>query len=363
MRIGLVVLLMMAGLPVVAQKSLLSEAARAREESAALPLLRSPDPCTRAWGAYFVGKYGLQEHGAELVSELEHLQPAGDSGGLGDSRTDWLVQTVLDALIKIRHPVDPSVLMPFRRRWGPEVLILLLARDAQANRETWFSLLSEDLPCEQWLAVSNFLASMRPPGFAEKLLSGAQFRLQVFVTDKPGGTGGGIGGSSSGDGVYGGIPGCPPAAVYRLSTYAGPEFVMLAPGPTSVYYWRRSIPGPLLTGDGYELGDGGACDKQKGIQGHLAKFADYTPEQTRNVFGPSLTVVWQNSEDYTSKVREALSSQAQWIRWMVSKLTGSGLLSSEERSGLRLAIQTQAADQRAGGASLPPIEALPVKLD
>jgi hypothetical protein len=363
MRIGLVLLLLMVGPPVVAQKSLVSETARAREESAALPLLRSPDTCTRAWGAYFVGKYGLQEHGAELVSELERLQPSIDSGELGYGTTSWLVQTVLDALIKIRHPVDPSLLLPFRRRWGPEVLILLLARDAQANRETWFSLLSEDLPCEQWLAASNLLASMRPPGFAEKLLSGAQFRLQVFVTDKAGGMGGGFGGSVYGDGLPMSPPGCPPAAVYRLSTYAGPEFVMLAPGPTPVYYWRRSIPGPLLTGDGYGHGDGAACDKQKGIQGHLAKFADYTPEQTRNVFEPSLYLVWQNGEDYTSKVKEALSSQAKWIQWMVSKLTGSRLLTPEERSGLRLAIQIQPVDRRAGGDPLPPTEAFPVKFE
>ncbi len=242
MRLSCLVLLL-AVIPAYAQETPLSKNISGKEAAIALPLLRSTDTCTRAWGAYLVGKYDLKENAKDLVAELERLQPFEDTGDFADYRTTWYVQTLLDALIQLRHPVEPSVLMPFRRRWGPEVLILLLTRDAEANQDTWFSLLAEDLPCEQWLAVSNFLAGMKAPGFAAKLLSAVQFHMTVVVTENGSGIGGGVGGGSDG-----GLPyapaGCPPAATYRLSLTAWPEYVMLAPGPTPVYYWRSETPAP-----------------------------------------------------------------------------------------------------------------------
>ena len=146
--------LVLIALPVAAAFAQQFEPFDATERQAsakAAQWMQSPGYREKAWGAYLAGKYRLQDHSASLVSQLEALRElAGDTLHV-DAPEFGAIQATLDALIQLGHPVDAASLLPFRKQWANEVLILL-AEDPQANREALLAMAEQRDPADTRVA-------------------------------------------------------------------------------------------------------------------------------------------------------------------------------------------------------------------
>jgi hypothetical protein len=160
----------------------------------------------RAWGAYLAGKHGLRAAADRLVGLLEEC--AGDEG----VEASELRRGILDALIRLKVPVDLEILAPLVSTYPSELLVMLAARGKEAEPLLLHLL---DRPEKNILAggtgraVRMLLAEWRSRHVAADLLDGltVRARIDVFPKDFLGGVGGGGGsggggaGSASGTGV------------------------------------------------------------------------------------------------------------------------------------------------------------------
>jgi hypothetical protein len=237
--------LVLIALPVAAAFAQQFEPFDATERQAsakAAQWMQSPGYREKAWGAYLAGKYRLQDQAASLVSQLVALRGlAGDTLHV-DSPEFGAIQATLDALIQLGHPVDAASLLPFRKQWANEVLILL-AEDPQANREALLAMAEQRDPADtRWVAIHNLLVGARSAGMAARLLAGVNVIHVFYVMDRagyPAGSGGGGGGAIY-DGLPGFAPGFPHAGVYDLFLSRQADGVLFAPGTHPVYYRRAT---------------------------------------------------------------------------------------------------------------------------
>jgi hypothetical protein len=216
------------GQPRAAQPRIEDRMQRLRDE--APTLLESADPREQAWGAWLAGAHRMRE----LQPQLEVAVARGLAGAEHDSAS---LDFPLDALIQIDAALPADLLGQIAERRPVEALILLSHADESAD-PVLLSLLDREQGV-RWLAIANLLLVRTPAGFAAGLLRGIRLDATVTVSDE----GNALSGSGAGGGIGCGMlvmaPGMPPWPSYTLERHAGPGAVVLATGPTPIYYERR----------------------------------------------------------------------------------------------------------------------------
>jgi len=348
--------LVLIALPVAAAFAQQFEPFDATERQAsakAAQWMQSPGYREKAWGAYLAGKYRLQDQAASLVSQLVALRGlAGDTLHV-DSPEFGAIQATLDALIQLGHPVDAASLLPFRKQWANEVLILL-AEDPQANREALLAMAEQRDPADtRWVAIHNLLVGARSAGMAARLLAGVNVIHVFYVMDRagyPAGSGGGGGGAIY-DGLPGFAPGFPHAGVYDLFLSRQADGVLFAPGTHPVYY-RRATTARCRTFP--------EIDRQEYGLEYLAELGRLPLRAIKLALTPSTVIQWAGAKAYKQQVSTAVHAQLRAIQQFLSGLKSAEVLTPEEAEALKLRIFIDPDDQRKSGAALPDFAPVPV---
>jgi len=206
-------------------------------ETAVARLLQSGDAREQAWGAWYAGRDHLQQF-SPLLRNVVAQRVAGSS-----MQDRAAADVALDALIQMRQSLPSRDLaMVYQQR--PEQALILAAyaaTDDDGVEPFLLGVLGAN-QYDQWFAAANVLLGRRAPGLADAIIRSLRLTVQVFVirADHLGqrvgfGSAAGIG---IGCGAAGLAPGLPPWADYRLSTAGHQGLVVLATGPTPVYYQR-----------------------------------------------------------------------------------------------------------------------------
>ncbi len=122
----------------------------AQQEALARQLLDSPRAADQAWGAYFTGRLNLGPLYQKLLALL-----AAPAVGQNERESETVIQSLLDALIQSRLPVQPDLLRPYEVRWPAETLILL-ARTPD-NEDKLLELRGTARSDGSWYAINNLL--------------------------------------------------------------------------------------------------------------------------------------------------------------------------------------------------------------
>jgi hypothetical protein len=192
----------------------------------------SPDERQLAWSAWIAGH-----------DRIEAAQPMLErivAERIDSEASSPPVDYALDALIQLEARLTPDLLARIVERRPVEGLILLSVVDDGTVDGVLLDTLGRERGYE-WFAAANLLAERRPAGYAAQLLSGLRIRARITISDS-GSFGSGSGSGSSGvgcGGIPGPKPGMPPWPSYSLTSYAASGVVVLATGPTPVYYERR----------------------------------------------------------------------------------------------------------------------------
>jgi hypothetical protein len=151
------------------------------------------------------------------------------------------VDYALDALIQLEARLTPDLLARIVEQRPVEGLILLSSIDDGTVDGILLAALGRQRGHE-WFAAANLLSVRRPAGYAAQLLSGLRIGARITISDSgwAGSSGGAAGGSACGIAAL--HPGMPPWPSYALTTYAQAGVVVLATGPTPIYYERRVTP-------------------------------------------------------------------------------------------------------------------------
>lgn len=310
--------------------------------SSAGRLLRAATPLEKAWGAHLV----LRCHAAQLTSDLVTELAAS-------SEDSSLVTVLLDALIQLRQPVEPALLMRFLPRWRAEVIILLVrnaASDEALRALTWNS-----LGWNERLAVFNTLVRRRAPGVVARLLSEIPLRHVITVTDPNNGPGfgGGIGGGSA-CGTAQLLRGFPPSARYTLEQTPAEGDVLLADGPEPVYYRRVPIPTSQQVPWSQHFGFGEVARLDTA---YLAVLAGLPADQVAGAVQGRTRVRWKGLDAYRGQAARGVASQREALAGLLERLTSAGLLAAGELAELHLRLEVKLEDTRA--VKNPPLEPPP----
>jgi hypothetical protein len=199
-------------------------------------LIQSGSARDRAWAAYFIGEYGLDEFAPALIDLLDPNSP-------GQEWEIWrLRHAALDSIIRLRASVPSEKLAPLYERF-PDATLIIMARSPSENSEALLSIAEQPGRDVYWVAACNLLAESRAPGFAAFLLKSLKINIEISVYEAGKGHGFGIGG--------GGVTGCgassqdtsgfPPAASYQLTQQPKRDAVVVAPGAHPVFYERLAV--------------------------------------------------------------------------------------------------------------------------
>jgi hypothetical protein len=184
----------------------------------------------QAWRAWIAGRDGIdaaQPALERLVAERIDVDP-------------WhpLVDYALDALIQLRVGLQPDLLARIIDERRVEGLILLSQVDDGTADGVLLSALGR-ARSHEWFAAANMMVSRRPAGAVAHLLAGLRIEARITVSASGDVVSGGGSGGSIGCGVAAHHPGMPPWPSYRLTSDGASGDVVLALGPTPVYYQRR----------------------------------------------------------------------------------------------------------------------------
>ena len=314
-------------------------------------LLHEPDLQKKAWGAYLAGRCDQRERGPELAAELDQTLPDRVTGP--NAPEYWLVQSLLDALIRLQQPVAPSTALACQQTW-PEEALILLVQNTQAAQQPLLFLLDTRLTDPEWLAVTNSLVALKAAGLAAKLVRETRFTLMLSVVDPGAGIGGGVGGS-----ILGGEPaaisppqGFPPVGLYALALTAAPGDTLLATGTHSVYY-RRTVtaPGqPAARG-----GEHGATDRQPYRQEHLSTLSGLPLDPVHSAVQGTAQIQWRGFDAFVLDRDAAIEAQIQAVAKLAAALQSTGALSGAEASVLAVRIRIHQQDHRTDRTvQLPP---------
>jgi hypothetical protein len=206
------------------------------DETRITPLFASYDPLSHAWAAWFAGESGNPEWAPVLEEKLKKTL----ANGREDIRTALIIDTLVDAMIRLdaKPSADLRQALYRRRPWEALILMSRLGSGANADLLDLLGISSDVL----WAGTANVLLSNKAPGFVVRLLAPLQLSAQLIVcyseADCPNGGFGTGGPHFGGDG--GGpmelLVSGPPWPTYSLSTKGN---TLLADGPIKVYYDRK----------------------------------------------------------------------------------------------------------------------------
>jgi len=230
--------------------------ARAESRSDIDAMLRSSDPVQQAWGAWWSAHYVLPEM-SELLQQIVSkriVSVSADDAAAAD--------LALDALIQLNAVVAPELAMLVYDRRPTQALVLLSKSGNDATPALLGLLQSQQgLP---WFAAANLTLARRAPGLALTLLDGLEISATLTVS-RNGGVSShlarGFGARCGGIALAKGLP---PWPSYELTEIATPGVVVLALGPTPIYYRRTVSPaGQTPAAHSVTIGEPSAVDRLK----------------------------------------------------------------------------------------------------
>jgi hypothetical protein len=298
--------------------------------------LESASLVDRAWGAYLAQKNGLKQFTPNLIETLRAL--ADD-----ESPDAWLATSaVIDSLIQLEADVPADVVMSLKPRFTDHKVILL-ARNPLANKDALLELMRNNSNIV-WRAAGNLLAGAKAPGLAALLLNRLHISVSIYVVDPgTGGAGGGIGSGCAGDGFIAVPKEYPPIGFYGLSEQPFRGYVVLAPGPTTIYYYRVVVNSGAQTGWGHSCGN---LDYNQAVIEYLAMLLGTVPDQVGLKSSESFSEEWRGAAALARRLRQIRSEVIARYHSVASRLVEAGLLTEVGAGELVPHIEVHVADLR-----------------
>jgi len=283
-------------------------------------LLQSSELPDQVWGAWLAS----QSKAVELVPLLQRVADAHPATALWPEPA--VRDVALDALVQLHAQVPAAWARSFHTQYPAQSLILL-SRAADADEE--LADLARTGQGFAWFGAANLLVARRSPRLAAVLLRDLEIVVTVAVsTDGSRGIGsaGGLSVSVACGGA-GLLPGFPPVAWYAYSGSASAEAVMLADGPTPVYYRRKvSAPGELTGGCSPDRGDPTAADRLSYVAALFGESPGGLPVRASE----SRAVAWRGQAALDAAVADIRADIQGRFRQMLARLVERTLLSPTE---------------------------------
>lgn len=199
---------------------------------------------TQAWAAW----RATQNHDTTaipaLVQVVESILPS-----LKNQEDHQVLDAALDALIQL-EAVVPVGLVEKVYAHRPAASLILLARTDRSSDGYLINLLTKQRGYA-WFVAANLVIQRRVPGTTAALLRGVEVAAHIFVSNRTQWSSAeGVAGAIVGDGGGGQAAGFPPLATYHLGLDPTIGAVVVAGGPTSVFYHRAvstAAQGPTAT--------------------------------------------------------------------------------------------------------------------
>jgi hypothetical protein len=282
----------------------------------------------QAWRIWIAGRDGVdaaQPMLERVVSERIDGEP-------------WhpLVDYALDALIQLRADLPPDLLARIVEERPVEGMILLSYVDDETANGVLLSTLDR-AQGHEWFAAANMAVNRRPAGAVAHLLTGLRIQARITISDS--------GAASSGGGSFGigcGVaeyhPGMPPWPSYRLTADATSGDVVLALGPTPVYYERRvSAAGHGPSRGGTSIDAPTAGDRLRYLAALTGRRATLPERAHRSVRrGPAL-----DTAGIAGQMRRDIERQ---FANLVRELVADGFLSDSEARSLSVEVDVTIVD-------------------
>jgi hypothetical protein len=291
-------------------------------------LIQSASNMDRAWGAYLIGEYGLNEFAPALIEFLNPNQLAPEW------ETEFVYLAVLDSLIRLRISVPSDSLLPLYKRFPSETLIIL-ARSPSENGDALLSIAEQPGREVCWIAACNLLAESKTPGFAAFLLKSVKIKVDIAVSDVCC-KGYGIGGSSAsiGCGVFQVPDGFPPIALYQLIQEPKRDAVVVAPGAHPVFYERRVIEAGVTNQRWMSVSDH-SVQRDRYCLEYLAALLDQSASELELRETYSKSILWSGIQRYKVEVISLRELVAGNFERLKKQCVERNLLSESEAEVLR----------------------------
>jgi hypothetical protein len=298
----------------------------------------------RAWAIYLSGKYGLQEYVPAIFEVLEQSSGRSQENGL------VLGYLALDSLIQLDARLPAEDLMPIYERF-PDAVTILLAKAPKENQQALLAIARKVNPQETnrpyWLAPCNLLAETEAKEFAAYLLREMTINLLITVTDNAG-----IGGSDGrgfsvgcGFGSYPVPEDFPPLTLYVLSDQAKAGSVVIAPGPTTIFYEREA--GQTEPYRRISAGRShNSWDKNEYLLGYFAALLKTPVAGLPVTNNASRWLEWKTSSHYKQMVAIFRSELERGYAELKGRLIERELLTTAESEGLKPKIIMRVNDYR-----------------
>jgi hypothetical protein len=306
--------------------------------------LRSDSLKQQARGAHLAAACQLTGLAAEIGGRLERLNLHLPDRMRSDSEEFWAGRAMLDALIRLRKPLEPPVLMAIFRRFPAEGTILML-QDESANR----ALLSQariDCPDGwEWIAASSALTRLRAPGFAMTLLREIQLSQWIVVSDSGRARARVMVGSPRANIFHVRVAdGFPRVGVYGLVARDGPDEELVSAGVFPIFA-RCTLLVPEEKRALFMPGPSPACSPEGLRIGYLAELAAVPEREARRAIDAWTGVKWTTPAGVRADIFKALSEQKAALRRLVGLLFSAGLLETIDLD-MSMRIEVLVDDER-----------------
>ena len=274
-------------------------------------MLQSPNPRQQAWGAFLSARHVLPETipWLEQVVSRRIMSVAVEDAAAAD--------LALDALVQMNAAVSPDLLLVVHDRRPAQALALLANHRGDADGAL-LTLMGRETSLS-WYTAANLALGRRLTRAAAVLLNGLTITAPLVVSEDGNvGLGAGSGGIALGCGAIGLAPGLPPWPAYALTSFSVPGVVVLAPGPTPIYYRRTVAPaGQTPAINSVSIGGLSAADRLK----YLAALGGIDAAAMPLSGDESYSHEWQDMaavDDAVTRAREDLLRRyAQLLRLLV----------------------------------------------
>jgi len=309
-------------------------------------LLDSASGPDRAWGAYLAQKNGLKQFTPNLIDALKAL--ADD-----ESPDAWLATSaVIDSLLQLEADIPAGVIMSLNQRYTGEKVIML-ARNPLANKDALLEVMRSNTGVA-WRAAGNLLAAAKAPGLAALLLKDLRLSVTVLVVDPH--SGGGVGSGNSVCGLSGlamiAVPQeYPPIGLYGLAESPSRGFVVLAPGPRTVYYSRTVVsPGTRAPGPS----SAPLYGRNEAIIEYLVILLAIPPGELGLKTEETYSEEWKGAAALTERLIQIRAQVTAKYQSVAARLIDAGLLTEPEWAELGPRIEIHLTDFRSNkSAPLP----------
>jgi len=285
--------------------------------------LQSADPRQQAWGAWFSGR-DVQPEMIPLLEQVVARRIA--SAAMADMAA---ADIALDALIQLNAAVPADLLLLVHER-RPAQALVLLSHGGEDTADALATLMRSEKGLS-WFAAANLALSRKQPRLAVALLDGMQITATLVVSES--GTAG-IGSGSSvgiGCGAIGAAEGLPPWPSYGLTSFAASGVVVLAPGPTPVYYRRTVAPaGMAPAGSTVAIGGPSTADRLK----YLAALARVDAATLPLSGNEQASLAWQGAAAIESEVVRVREDLRRRYAMLLGMLVNARVLTDDDAGAL-----------------------------